>query len=147
MSFYIKITNPNAEDIELGSQNATEGQDTSNVTECDIQFDTIDDNVREKKSATVVRMMIQGKIKIDTMGNVKKLFDWSREAANDKLYRKVTIDVYMESKEARHYEFENMFVVDYEEDIVIKDGEESHFVIKLNQRENSMNTIKSASLV
>ena len=127
----ITITAENGETIVLTSTNTT------------IQFDTFAENVRNKSNSVNATVTITGKIKDTDTSELKKVFNWSKSFKSAEVYRKLKIDDTAGTDEIRRsYEFEQMFVLDYEE-YLDEDDVNSKYMLKLRQKEDHFDDIET----
>ena len=88
-------------------------------------------------------MTITGKIKDTDTSELKKVFNWSKSFKSAEVYRKLKIDDTAGTDEIRRsYEFEQMFVLDYEE-YLDEDDVNSKYMLKLRQKEDHFDDIET----
>ena len=105
-------------------------------------MDTVDDNVTKKSDAMLAKIKVTGIISKETNSRVQQLFRWSIDNS-DSIYRDITVILSDNKVALRTYEFKNMFVVDYKENIVNdgNNGDESTFEMCLTQERNHLGSI------
>ena len=96
----------------------------------------------------LAKIKITGKIDDSTKQAVIELFNWSKAVEKSKWYRTIEIKVIEDNNATiyRTYQFDKVFVVDYQEfyDSTISEGSaEDHFVLDLTQKENNFKTIET----
>jgi len=143
MEYKVKITSQTGEEISFGY----DANDRNTIKDIEIQFDTIEENVYRKGDGSLLHLKIEGDIKYDdvenktTVGELIKLFNWTRSEKSEELYRTVEIEVWNKTTRLRAYTFEKMFVEDYAEKYHSSSqrGTESKsgFELKLTQMENN----------
>ena len=112
-------------------------------------FDTIDDKVYSKGAGMLARMTIEGDIKDDgsNMDQLIDLFNWAKSEESEEQYRTVEVEIWNSSSRRRVYNFERMFVVDYNEIYDSSGGKNTQdatkFVLKLTQKENNFDRAKT----
>ena len=127
----ITITAENGETIVLTSTNTS------------IKFETFAENVRNKSKSVNATATITGKIKDTDTSELKKVFNWSKSFKSAEVYRKLKIDDTAGTDEIRRsYEFEQMFVLDYEE-YLDEDDVNSKYMLKLRQKEDHFDDIET----
>ena len=127
----ITITAENGETIVLTSTNTS------------IKFETFAENVRNKSKSVNATVTIIGKIKDTDTSELKKVFNWSKSFKSAEVYRKLKIDDTAGTDEIRRsYEFEQMFVLDYEE-YLDEDDVNSKYMLKLRQKEDHFDDIET----
>ena len=127
----ITITAENGETIVLTSTNTS------------IKFETFSENVRNKSKSVNATVTITGKIKDTDTSELKKVFNWSKSFKSAEVYRKLKIDDTAGTDEIRRsYEFEQMFVLDYEE-YLDEDDVNSKYMLKLRQKEDHFDDIET----
>ena len=73
----------------------------------------------------------------------EKVFNWSKSFKSAEVYRKLKIDDTAGTDEIRRsYEFEQMFVLDYEE-YLDEDDVNSKYMLKLRQKEDHFDDIET----
>lgn len=127
----ITITSDTGESIELTSTNTK------------ITFDTFAENVRNKSKSMNVTVTIKGKIKDTDTDKLMKLFKWSKTYKSAEVYRKLVIEDTIGTDEVqRTYEFPQMFVLGYEENLD-EDDANSNYALTLRQKEDHFDDIET----
>lgn len=113
------LTIKNAEEtIELSSK-ATEGKDDASILDIDFRMNTLKDDTRNRADGVRCELVITGLISEDIKDETKRLAKWSMDSDKNTLYRDVALVVYekdnLTGNVLRRYEFNSMFVIDYEE--------------------------------
>ena len=147
MEYKVKIIAEDGTEIPFGHKQ--EKRDKNTIKKVDIIFDTIDENVYSKGAGMLARLTIEGDIKDDgsNMEQVMGLFNWAKSEESEEQYRTVEVEIWNSTTRHRVYNFERMFVVDYEE-IFDSSGstnsqEATKFILKLTQQENNFDKVKT----
>ena len=147
MEYKVKIIAEDGSEITFGHNE--EKKDKNTIKKVDIIFDTIDDNVYSKGAGMLARLTIEGDIKDDgsNMQPLIGLFNWAKSEESEDQYRTVEVEIWNGSTRHRVYNFERMFVVDYEE-VYDSSGsknsqEATKFILKLTQQENNFEKVKT----
>lgn len=147
MLYSLKITSGACDPIEIGKDNVEE--EKTIITDVIIKLDTIDDNVFQKSNAIQAKIEVHGQIDDKIKKELLAMFNWAKEAEQDKWYRTVEVKIKTSEKDIyRTYVFENMFVVDYFE-IHKSDGNngenppDEHFELYMTQKKDNLKLIDS----
>ena len=147
MEYKVKIIAEDGSEILFGHEE--EKSDKNTIKKVDIMFDTIDDKVYSKGAGMLARMTIEGDIKDDgsNMDQLIDLFNWAKSEESEEQYRTVEVEIWNSSSRRRVYNFERMFVVDYNEIYDSSGGKNTQdatkFVLKLTQKENNFDRAKT----
>lgn len=143
MEYKIKIIDEAKGEILFGHSEA----DKNTIKKVDIKFDTIDDNVYSKGAGMLARMTVEGDIKTDGSNteSLRGLFNWAKSEESEEQYRTVEVEVWEKTTRLRVYNFDKMFVVDYEEiyDSSKNSQDATKFILKLTQQENNFDKAKT----
>lgn len=116
MFYYIKITSETGKEIEIdGRANSDIQKYLKAVSIC---VDTVDDNVSNRASNVLNRVIVKLDIDSTTNAICKDLMDWALASSGEDVYRLVHIDVYDDKQVIRSFDIQKMFVEDYEEAFV-----------------------------
>lgn len=113
-----ELTIKNAEElIELSTKN---GDGSPEIQTVKFKMNTLDDSTRNRADAVRAEITITGCITRENRDKTKCLAKWAMDENRKTLYRTVSI-VVIDGKNntgdvLRRYEFDNMFVVDYDEE-------------------------------
>ena len=143
MEYKVKIIDEAKGEILFGHS----GADKNAIKKVDIMFDTIDDNVYSKGAGMLARMTVEGDIKTDGSNTdcLMGLFNWAKSEESEEQYRTVEVEVWEKTTRLRVYNFDKMFVVDYEEiyDSSKNSQDATKFILKLTQQENNFDKVKT----
>lgn len=153
LRFMVDIESADGTAIRLGGPDA-DGVLSADVTDVEVLLDTHDDQVTEKASGMLARVTVKGAIAKDDNPELLKVFAWAKDFDEDTTYRKVKITVYSDDKGKvfRTYEFEEMFVRDYEESYVVTEKSDDNkgnvketraFALYMTQIKNKLDKVKS----
>lgn len=107
---------------------STAERDGSDITRVIFKMNTLNDNVLVHADNIRPELRIFGNITKNNRKNILELAKWATDFDQKTLFRQVTLDVYdsdnCTGERLRHYEFNNMFVIDYTESFgETKDGD------------------------
>jgi|GEM_PF-5940031 hypothetical protein len=135
-------------DLSNFDQGAEESKAEAKIIESvDILFDTIDNDVRQKSSSMLTKIVIKGKIlKAPALTKkLRKLSEWARDSSSETAYRDICIAVKEGATSFQVvYTLKKVFVVDYQEVYALVENASS-FELHLTQREDSLNEINVLS--
>ena len=145
MQINLIIKSQKSEEIVFGELSCTDAyneQEKGCIKNIEFFMDTVDDNVTKKNDAMLAKIKVTGIISKETNSRVQQLFRWSIDNS-DSIYRDITVILSDNKVALRTYEFKNMFVVDYKENIVNDghNGDESTFEMCLTQERNHLGSI------
>ena len=145
MQINLIIKSQKSEEIVFGELSCTDAyneQEKVCIKNIEFFMDTVDDNVTKKNDAMLAKIKVTGIISKETNSRVQQLFRWSIDNS-DSIYRDITVILSDNKVALRTYEFKNMFVVDYKENIVNdgNNGDESTFEMCLTQERNHLGSI------
>lgn len=120
------------------------------IESVDIFFDTVDNDVREKSSSMLAKIVIKGKISkaAGLTKKLRKISEWAHDCSSETMYRDICIAVKETATSFQVvYVFKKVFVVDYKE-IYECDGiggsnskAQDGFELRLTQLENNLHKI------
>lgn len=126
-----------AESIELKDED---------ITGIAVIFDTVDDNVTEKRKSLLAKIEITGKITPENQEELRKIFNWAKDFDADTTYRKVVIETSQNKEPLHKYEFDKIFVRDYKEEYREPTEEDKAglqaFALSLSQKANNLANAK-----
>ena len=146
MEYKVKIIAEDGKEIKLG--HGEDKADKNTIKKVDIMFDTIDENVYSKGAGMLAKMTIEGDIKENgtNMEQLIGLFSWAKSEESEEQYRTVEVEIWNNTTRHRVYNFERMFVVDYEEIYCASSKvpqDATKFILKLMQEENNFDKAKT----
>ena len=114
MFYYINIKSDTGKEIELDGR---DGQSCANAIQgLKIWIDTVDENVNNRTSNVLNRVILRVSINSDTKETCKDLMDWALASSGEDVYRLVHIDIYDNINVVRSFDLQKMFVEDYYEE-------------------------------
>ena len=117
------------------------------IESVDIFFDTVDNDVREKSSSMLAKIVIKGKISkaAGLTKKLRKISEWAHDCSSETMYRDICIAVKETATSFQVvYVFKKVFVVDYKEIYALAEGQ-NKFELRLTQRENNLDKIEILS--
>ena len=103
-----------------------------------VWIDTVDENVNNRTSNVLNRVILSGLITEDTREVCKNLMDWALSSSGEDVYRLVHIDIYGTNEVLRSFDLQKMFVEDYYENYDKGTGTDAGtFVLNLIQAANN----------
>lgn len=132
--------------ITITSEAETIDLKKDDITGVTVIFDTLDDNVTEKRKSLLAKIDVEGKINPGNKEELRKVFNWAKDFNADSTYRKVVIET-SEGNDALHkFEFDKIFVRDYKEDYHEPSSETNEggnvFTLSLSQKANNLDNAK-----
>lgn len=116
------------------------------ITGIAVIFDTVDDNVTEKRKSLLAKIEITGNITPENQEELRKIFNWAKDFDAETTYRKVVIETSQGKQPLHKYEFDKIFVRDYKEEYrePTKEGDAGlqAFALSLSQKANNLDNAK-----
>lgn len=108
----------NTETIEMSTK---EKEDVADIKEIRFKMNTLDDYTTNRADSVRAELRIEGTITTENRDNTKKLAKWAMDDDRKTMYRDVELVAYegenCSGDVLRRYKIDQMFVIDYEEEI------------------------------
>lgn len=132
--------------ITITSEAETIDLNDEDITGITVIFDTLDDNVTEKRKSLLAKIEVEGNIRPANKEELRKVFNWAKDFNADSTYRKVVIETSQGNDALHKFEFDKIFVRDYKEVYQepkpgVREGG-NFFTLSLSQKANNLDEAK-----